>query len=96
MATNNVLDAVLAQYENSKQGSSSSTSKMSSDERMKKYFAAILKDSEKQGQKRLRILPTPDGSSPFKEVWFHEIKVDGKWVKLYDPGKNDNERSPLN
>ncbi len=52
MATNNVLDSVLAQYENSKQGSSSSTSKMSQDERMKKYFAAILKDSEKQGQKR--------------------------------------------
>ena len=62
---------------------------------MKKYFAAILKDNEKQGQKRLRILPTPDGSSPFKEVWFHEVQVDGKWVKLFDPGKNDNERSPL-
>ena len=31
----------------------------------------ILKDNEKQGQKRIRILPTPDGSSPFKEVWFH-------------------------
>jgi hypothetical protein len=28
-------------------------------------------------------------------VWFHEVQVDGKWVKLYDPGKNDNERSPL-
>ena len=96
MATNNVLDAVLAQYESSKQGSSSSTSKMSSDERMKKYFAAILKDSEKQGQKRVRILPTTDGTSPFKEVWFHEIQVDGKWQKFYDPGKNDNERSPLN
>ena len=94
MATNNSLDAVLAQYEQSKQGSSS-TSKMSQDERMKKYFAAILKDNEKQGQKRLRILPTKDGSSPFKEVWFHEVQVDGKWVKLYDPGKNDNERSPL-
>ncbi len=94
MATNNSLDAVLAQYENSKQGSSS-TSKMSQDERMKKYFAAILKDNEKQGQKRLRILPTKDGSSPFKEVWFHEVQVDGKWQKFYDPGKNDNERSPL-
>jgi hypothetical protein len=94
MATNNSLDAVLAQYEQSKQGSSS-TSKMSQDERMKKYFAAILKDNEKQGQKRLRILPTKDGSSPFKEVWFHEVQVDGKWVKLYDPGKNDSERSPL-
>ena len=95
MATNNSLDAVLAQYENSKQGSSS-TSKMSQDERMKKYFAAILKDNEKQGQKKLRILPTKDGSSPFKEVWYHEIQVDGKWQKFYDPGKNDNERSPLN
>jgi hypothetical protein len=68
---------------------------MSQDERMKKYFAALLKDNEKQGQKRLRILPTNDGTSPFKEVWFHEIQVDGKWQKFYDPGKNDNERSPL-
>jgi len=68
---------------------------MSQEERMKKYFAAILKDNEKQAQKRIRILPTPDGSTPFKEVWFHEILVDGKWQKFYDPGKNDNERSPL-
>lgn len=96
MATNNVLDAVLAQYENSKQSGSSSTSKMSQEERMKKYFAAILKENEKQAQKKIRILPTPDGSSPFKEVWFHEILVDGKWQKFYDPGKNDNEKSPLN
>lgn len=93
MATN-PLDAILAQYEQS-QKSGSNTSKMSQDERMKKYFAALLKDNEKQGQKRLRILPTNDGSSPFKEVWFHEIQVDGKWQKFYDPGKNDNERSPL-
>jgi len=94
MATN-VLDAVLAQYEQSTQSSTNSGSKMSSEDRMKKYFAAILKDNEKQGQKRVRILPTTDGSSPFKEVWFHEIFVDGKWQKFYDPGKNDNERSPL-
>ncbi len=93
MATN-PLDAILAQYEQS-QKSSTNTNKMSQDERMKKYFAALLKDNEKQGQKRLRILPTNDGSSPFKEVWFHEIQVDGKWQKFYDPGKNDNERSPL-
>lgn len=95
MATNS-LDAVLAQYEQSKQGSSSSTSKFTQEERMKKYFAAILNDKETQGQRRLRILPTTDGSSPFKEVYFHEIQVDGKFQKFYDPGKNDNERSPLN
>ena len=94
MATNS-LDAVLAQYEKAKQGSTSSTSKFTQEERMKKYFAAILSDKETQGQRRLRILPTTDGSSPFKEVWYHEIQVDGKFQKFYDPGKNDNERSPL-
>ena len=94
MATNS-LDAVLAQYEKAKQGSTSSTSKFTQEERMKKYFAAILMDKETQGQRRLRILPTNDGSSPFKVVYYHEIQVDGKFQKFYDPGKNDNERSPL-
>jgi hypothetical protein len=94
MATNS-LDAVLAQYEQAKQGSTSSTSKFTQEERMKKYFAAILSDKETQGQRRLRILPTNDGSSPFKVVYYHEIQVDGKFQKFYDPGKNDNERSPL-
>ena len=95
MATNS-LDAVLAQYEKAQQsGYSSNNNKLSQDERMKKYFAAILGDNEKQGQKRLRILPTTDGSSPFKEAMFHEMLIDGKYVKLYDPAM-DNERSPLN
>lgn len=88
------LDAVLAQYEKNQQGSSQF--KMSQDERMKKYFTLLLSDKEKSGQRRIRILPTPDGSSPFKEVWYHELQVDGKWQKFYDPGHNDNERSPLN
>jgi len=93
MATNS-LDAVLAQYEKAKSGGNS-TNKMSQEDRMKKYFAAILTQNETSGQKRLRILPTPDGSSPFKEVWYHEVQVEGKWNKIYDPGKNNNERSPL-
>ena len=89
------LDAVLAQYEKAQQGGGAQ-SKMSQDERMKKYFALILSDKEKSGQRRVRILPTHDGSSPFKEAWYHEIQVGGQWQKFYDPGKNDNERSPLN
>ena len=82
------LDAVLAQYEKNQQGGGAQ-SKMSQDERMKKYFALILGDKEKSGQRRVRILPTPDGSSPFKEAWYHEIQVGGQWQKFYDPGKND-------
>lgn len=85
------LDAVLAQYEQSK----SSGSGMSSEERLKKYFTLLLDEKSNSGQRRVRILPTGDGSSPFKEAWYHEVQVGGKWQKFYDPGKNDNERSPL-
>lgn len=88
----NILDAVLAQYEKSNQTFSP---KMSQEERMKKYFTALLKDNEKEATKRVRILPTTDGSSPFKEAYFHEIQVNGKWQKFYDPALNDNEESPL-
>ena len=92
----NALDAVLAQYEkNSQPSGGSQKSNISQEDRMKKYFSAILQKNEKSAQKRIRILPTKDGSSPFVEVWYHEIQVNGQWVKLYDPDKNDNERSPL-
>lgn len=91
---NSSLDAVLAQYEKNTTRYDSGN-QMSQEERMKKYFTTILDKNNKSGQKRVRILPTKDGSSPFVEVWYHEIQVNGQWVKLYDPGKNDNERSPL-
>ena len=90
-----VIDAVLAQYEKNKQ-STNNSNKVSQEERLKKYFTTVLKPKEKTGEKRVRILPTSDGSSPFVEVYFHEIMVDGKPLKLYDPGKNDGLRSPLN
>ena len=92
--TNSSLDAVLAQYEKNTTRYDSGN-QMSQEERMKKYFTTILDKNNKSGQKRVRILPTKDGSSPFVEVWYHEIQVNGQWVKLYDPGQNDNERSPL-
>ena len=91
----NALDAVLAQYEKNSQPNSSPRTNISQEDRMKKYFSAVLQKNEKSAQRRIRILPTKDGSSPFVEVWYHEIQVNGQWVKLYDPEKNDNERSPL-
>ena len=68
---------------------------------MKKYFTTMLPQGVSNGEKMIRILPTKDGSSPFKEVWFHNIQIQGRWQKLYDPGKNSDgsatgERSPLN
>lgn len=88
------FDAVLAQYEKNKQATSGNANKVSQEDRMKKYFTTVLPKGSKGEERRIRILPTADGSSPFKEVYFHEVQVDGKWVKLYDP-KQEGKRSPL-
>ncbi len=89
------FDAVLAQYEKNKNNATSgNANKVSQEDRMKKYFTTVLPKGSKGEERRIRILPTSDGSSPFKEVFFHEIQVDGKWVKLYDP-KQEGKRSPL-
>ena len=86
------LDAIMAQYEKNQK---SGKSQMTEEERMKRYFTLLLGDKESSGQRRIRILPTTDGSSPFKEGWFHEVRVKGYTQKFYDPGLNDNETSPL-
>jgi hypothetical protein len=89
------FDAVLAQYEKNKNAASSNANKVSSEDRLKKYFTTVLPKGSKGEERRIRILPTKDGSSPFTEVYFHEVQVDGKWVKLYDP-QQEGKRSPLN
>lgn len=92
----NSLDAVLQQYEKNKsEVTNTSNKKMSDEERKKKYFSPQLGKNETTGEKRIRILPAKDGS-PFVEVWYHEVNLDGKWTKIYDPGKNENKPSPLN
>jgi hypothetical protein len=90
----NSIDAILSQYEKNTQRATSG-SQLSNEDRLKKYFTTILPKGTPSGQKRIRILPTTDGTSPFKEVSFHEIQVDGKWMKLYDPSQ-DGDPSPLN
>ena len=89
------FESVLAQYEKNKQVASGNSNKVSKEDRMKKYFTTLLPKGSRSGEKRIRILPTTDGSSPFKEVYYHELQVDGQWVKLYDP-KQEGKRSPLN
>jgi hypothetical protein len=89
------FESVLAQYEKNKQVAGGNSNKVSQEDRMKKYFTTLLPKGARSGEKRIRILPTTDGSSPFKEAYYHELQVDGQWVKLYDP-KQEGKRSPLN
>lgn len=88
------FESVQEQYEKNKRAASGSKF-TSQEERMKKYFTTVLPKGSPDQEKRIRILPTKDGSSPFIEVKFHEIQVDGKYVKLYDPAQ-EGKRSPLN
>jgi hypothetical protein len=94
----NSLEAVLSQYEQNKQEAQrpKQTPKMTDEERLQKYFSPQLPEKQTTGEAVIRILPTADGSSPFVPVYFHEIKLDGKFVKLYDPGMNEGKPSPLN
>lgn len=88
-----IAESVLAQMEKNKNATSGN--KVSQEDRLNKFFTTILPKGSKGEEKRIRILPTKDGSSPFVEVYFHEVQVDGKWLKLYDP-KQEGKRSPLN
>lgn len=89
-----VFESILAQNEQMKQKATSGN-KISEEDRMKKYFTTVLPKGVKSAEKRIRILPTVDGTTPFIEVKFHEIQVGDKWLKLYDP-LQEGKRSPLN
>jgi len=88
-----VLDSILSQYEKNTQEKSSK--RMSSQERLKKYFTEKLQKGVKSQTKRFRLLPTKDGSSPFQEVHYHEKNVNGRWEKIYCNHLNDGEHCPL-
>jgi len=90
-----IAKSVLDQYAKNKAASGGQSKFTSQEDRMKKYFTTILPKGDTTGERRIRILATKDGSTPFKEIKFHEIQVDGDWTKLYDPAQDGN-RSPLN
>ncbi len=88
------LDAILSQYEKNTEVKKSTT-KLSNEDRLKKYFSEKLPKGVKNQTKRFRILPNKDGGSPFTEVYYHEKQVNGKWEKIYCNHLNDGEHCPL-
>jgi len=88
------LDAILAQYEKNTEPTKSGN-KISSEDRLKKYFTEKLPKGVKSQTKTFRILPTKSGESPFTEVYYHEKQVNGKWEKIYCNHLNDGEHCPL-
>jgi hypothetical protein len=90
----NSLDAILAQYEKNTEPTTSKN-RISSEDRLKKYFTEKLPKGVKTQTKTFRILPTEEGKSPFTEVFYHEKQVNGKYEKIYCNHLNDGEHCPL-
>ena len=87
------LDVILSQYEKNteKQGKT----KISNEDRLKKYFTEKLPKGVKSQTKTFRILPGKGEESPFTEAYFHEKELNGTWPKTYCPKLNDGEHCPL-
>lgn len=87
------LDAILSQYEKNTQNTKST--RISNEDRLKKYFTEKLQKGMKTATRTFRILPGKDGTSPFTEVYFYERQVNGKYEKIYCNKLNDGEHCPL-
>ncbi len=87
--------SVLEQYEKNKPSASGNKTKVSEEDRLKKYFTTVLPKGVQSATKTIRLLPANNGGSPFVEVNFHEVQVNGTWTKLYDPAQ-EGKPSPLN
>jgi hypothetical protein len=87
------LDAILSQYEKNteKQGKT----KISNEDRLKKYFTEKLPKGVKSQTKTFRILPGKGEESPFTEAYFHEKELNGSWPKIYCPKLNDGEHCSM-
>lgn len=71
--------------------------RMSQEEKMKKYFVALLGKNETKATRRIRILPAVGTEDVFQVGYFHKVNIKGYGrAKLYDPGRNDGAPSPLN
>ena len=75
MSNTNILDAMLKQYETN----TTSYTKSEKTYDLKNYFTTYLNEKEKSATKRIRILPTKDGSSPFVEMYGHKYQVEGEF-----------------
>jgi len=86
----NPLDAILSQYEKNSERGGGSKPKVSNEERLKKYFTEKLRQGQKSAERTFRILPSNDPTkSPFVEVYYHEMNVNGKYEKIHCTKLND-------
>jgi hypothetical protein len=70
---NETLKAMLADYENTSNRITKKESKFNEND----YFGVYLKDGVKTAMKKIRIIPSPDGSFFYTKMWGHSAKIEG-------------------
>jgi len=89
----NGLEAILTQYEKNSKPMYEKKSEKVYD--LKNYFSTYIKEGVKSATKEVRILPTPDGTSPFVEFHGHKIQVNGDWKTFACLKHEKNEPCPF-
>ncbi len=75
MSKKDALSAMLEQYQTNSETKNNQVKKYD----LKNYFSTHLGPKETTATKRIRILPTTDDSTPFKEIYGHKVQVEGEW-----------------
>jgi hypothetical protein len=89
----NSLQSILDQYEKNKSSKGGGFEKKEVD--LTRYFSEKLREGQKSDERKVRILPTKNGESPFVEAYWHEVQVNKQYTKIYCTNKNDGTRCPL-
>lgn len=77
----NQMSAVIAQGTSTK-NAKKDNQKFTTSELLKKYFVPMVPKGQTSAMFKFRVIPEADATSPFKEVFFHYMKVGNKWQKL--------------
>ena len=88
---NNTVAAMMAQYESNTQKKSNTKSEFD----LRNYFNTYLPEGVNKATMQIRILPTENGDTPFKEMYVHSKQIEGKWKKFACINHNDDKPCPF-
>ncbi len=92
-----IVKGVLALGEAAKAGQQKFESKYTPDELLKKYFNPRVPDGKKDEEITFRLLPPVEGSDELiVKAYFYNLKINGKFTKVYSLAKNDGEEDRIN
>lgn len=94
--SNDVVNEMINQHKRSSDNNGGNNQSNKGGVDFKNYFSPMLDKDQKEGQETVRILPNPEGGTPFEEVYFHSFQMeDGSYRKFVCPSKNWGKDCPF-